>query len=109
LEAGHVSGQVCPENDLSERLKQGEHMSTKKPHYPIKGKLPGRRKCFAAVVLIITLITAGSAVAKWSGLLSIGQKKAPSAKEIAPTALTPTAPSKEYVYVGGKLTAIEEQ
>ena len=82
-------------------------MPSKKLRNPVKRKLNSRRKLFVLMALMLSLITAGSALANWSKLFSTTQKK--QARELAPAALNPTAPLKEYVYVGGKLTAIEEQ
>jgi hypothetical protein len=82
-------------------------MLGKKLRNLVKGKMHSRRKRLVIVALIISLITAGGTLARWSEHFSMTQKK--QAKELAPAALNPTAPLKEYVYVGGKLTAIEEQ
>lgn len=72
-------------------------------------KQQNKRKFFVITVLLIGLVVAGVAWAHRYDHFSITKKSDPQAKEIAPSALTPTAPSKDYVYVGGKLTAIEEQ
>ena len=85
-------------------------MLKRKPRKPIGNRAHAkrRRKIFVAAGLILILTVGGGALAQWSGLYSVTQKGGQKAKEIAPAALTPTTPSREYIYVGGRLLAIEE-
>lgn len=67
--------------------------------------MPGRRRIIAVICLIVSLITAGVSLARWS----VSRPEAESAAtQIAPTSLNPASPSKEYIYAGGRLIATEE-
>ena len=60
-----------------------------------------RRGKVAAMIVILSLALGGVSIAGWSSLFS-------SKEQIAPMALTPSTPAKEYYYAGGKLVATEQ-
>lgn len=73
----------------------------------------GRRGRFIAVSVLLSLIIAGAAFARWRSLSATGHRRspgelsAPSANPM-PTAFDPATPSKELIYSGGRLIATEE-
>jgi Concanavalin A-like lectin/glucanases superfamily/Ig-like domain from next to BRCA1 gene len=68
----------------------------------------GRRKVFIVVGLIVGLLAASAALARWSGIFAAGQKSGKPGSVVTTESLTPGSPSKEYVYAGSKLIATEE-
>lgn len=79
-----------------------------------KPKARGRgRKALLTLMLAISIAASGLAMAKW-GRLPYGRRPvAPAAGPAAAAAsmaftITPSSPSKEYVYAGGRLIATEE-
>jgi hypothetical protein len=82
-------------------------MSNKKSNRA-KGQLENprrRRKLFILVGILISLLLTSAALAQWAGIISVPNK---SSGAIAPASLPAGAPSKVYIYGGGKLIATEE-
>lgn len=72
------------------------------------GSTIGKRRGFAAVGVILSLLAASAAVARWGGSSTMrpGAGPAPAG---SPFALDAAHPSKEYIYAGGRLIATEEE
>lgn len=71
------------------------------------GSIIGKRRAFATVSVILSLLAASAAVARWGGSSTMipGARPAPA---VSPFALDAAHPSKEYIYAGGRLVATEE-
>ena len=65
---------------------------------------PARKRYVIIIGIVITMVVSGVMLAQNAK----SKRSRPQAGAIAPTALTPSAPSKEYVYAGGRLVATEE-
>src|SRR6185503_18975045 len=61
------------------------------------------------ISLVLALLTAGATLAQWSGFFSLTQKQGrKKSGEVVPQSFSPSLPSKEYIYAGGRLIATEE-
>ena len=66
-----------------------------------------KRKTALVAIVVVFVLTAGSALARWTGFLSLGEKK--KSGQIEKVEIQNfVSPSKEYVYAGGRLIATEE-
>ena len=66
-----------------------------------------KRAGLISVVITLSLIAAGGALAQWTGIVSLSQKKSTNGGEVSIQSLSPDSPSKEYIY-GGRLISTEE-
>lgn len=72
---------------------------------------PGRwRKMIIAIGLVLSLVAASGILAKRATVrpMSRPTNNQPKATTASPASLVPPDPSKEYVYIGGKLVATVE-
>jgi len=66
-------------------------------------------KATAAIALSLTLLLAGATAANWGRPMSTTQgSKEKKSSEVTIESLAASAPSKEYIYAGGRLIATEE-
>ena len=66
-------------------------------------------KATAAIALTLTLLLAGATAANWGRPMSTTQgSKEKKSSEVTIESLAASAPSKEYIYAGGRLIATEE-
>src|ERR1051325_1685206 len=75
---------------------------------PSKLRGDKRGRLVTAVVLALSLIAAGAALAQRGFFSPAPQEQNKQGAQVSPTALTPSTPSKEYVYAGSRLVATEE-
>ena len=57
-----------------------------------------KRAGLISVLITLSLIAAGGALAQWTGIVSLSQKKSKSGGEVSIQSLSPDSPSKEYIY-----------
>src|SRR2546430_12946219 len=93
-------------------LCKGERMSQKNSYRSKKHHQLSARKQRIAVVMILVLIlitTGGILAQRPMSLVTATRYKSTTQPTVAaPVSLTPTTPSKEYIYAGGKLLATEQ-
>jgi spore coat protein A, manganese oxidase len=83
-------------------------MIKRKARKPLTEILPGKRKKAFGIILIVMILTAGGALAQWTGLVSVGAKRLPeSASPTPPPGLDPASPVMEYVFANGRMIASE--
>jgi len=68
----------------------------------------GKRQAVIVVGLVLALLAASAALARWSGLFAAGQKSGKTGVAVTTTSVVSSSPSKEYIYAGGRLIATEE-
>ncbi|MBI3651642.1 MAG: fibronectin type III domain-containing protein [Acidobacteria bacterium] len=66
------------------------------------------RRGFVIAAIILSFLMTGGALAQWTGVFPLTQKRIKPPVEIAPANLDSASPAKEYIYAGGKLVATEE-
>ena len=68
------------------------------------------RQAAIVIGLLLSLITASTLMAQHETVRSAGHPAKEQAQKttVSPASLTPASPTKEYVYLGGKLVATEE-
>jgi hypothetical protein len=72
------------------------------------GGLTGKRKITLIIMLAMMVLMTGGALAQWSALWPVPQQSQPPSAQIEPAAFTAANPTKEMVYINGKLLATEE-
>lgn len=92
------------------RDQQGEMMSKSKTasRNSLVTRKRSKRKAFFIAGLAFSLMVASGALAYWGGIFSAGQKQITKSAEATPQNMSPSSPSKEYVYAGSRLIATEE-
>jgi hypothetical protein len=74
------------------------------------GSLPGKRRTVVvAIAVLLTLVAISGVTAHLQSPQKPGAKGASQPASPAPASLSPSSPSKEYIYAGGKLIATEER
>ena len=90
-------------------MSKSKNKRTKSSVEKLLEKAPNRRRLILIGVILVGLLTAGGALAQWTGIFSTVQKnKQKSGGDIVATSFDPASPSKEYIYAGGRLIATEE-
>lgn len=74
------------------------------------GGLPKRWRAIFLLCLVAALIVSQVILARQGRVRPAGKavNSPPPQQSVSPMSLTPNSPSKEYVYLGGKLVATEE-
>ncbi len=66
------------------------------------------RKAAFVTIAVLFVMTSGGALASWTGMLSLGQKKKREQNgQVGIQSFAPASPSKEYIYPRGRLVATE--
>lgn len=66
-------------------------------------RLRGNRTALVTIALVMSLLAGGAALARRGGPATESK-----GSQVTPASLTPSTPSKEYIYAGGRLIATEE-
>lgn len=84
----------------------GKRKSKRRQASRVKQRPKSRKKLSILIFVIVSLLCVATIGAPWRNLA--GSERLPSFLSSPPTVPTPSHPTKEYIYAGGKLIATEE-